>query len=377
MGCVAPPGGPEERSVVSLDRFSPPGNLTDLDGPLAAAWSDFISDRLDNEVVALVSRSPGLQPQFYNPAKLDVTGSPVPISWPAFPNIVEINFGDDPQRMFEEAERRDNQDEYLEWAAVRESGKITRVTYTCEGPEYWNFLARADPDLLVSLYGQLVGHAVPRRDLLTRGGTYIPRNRWNRQHAVHLVQPNNTLSAEINIASQATILRRHGGHDPVTDSTELIECSGFGVKERHSDPHIGDVVNQQARAGCSVTLEDPIALYLEALPDPADLGVRKPDGTAAGKNYWRLERGDPDHILRAVFEVPAGETVNGAPFTVGDMTVEGDPIEFGGQIVKGGVGLRVKLTGVIGKSGVFRNPSFPCPGQPFSALGPGPASRQA
>jgi len=363
--------------VVTLDRFGAPGNLTDLDEPLAAAWSDFISDRLDNEVAALVQEHPGLQPQFYNATKLDVTATPAPISWPAFPNIVEINFGDDPRRMFEEAESRDNQDEYLEWVATRENGTITRVTFTCEGPEYWNFIAQADPDLLVSLYGQLVGEAVPRNELLTPGGTYIRRNRRNLEHAVHLVQPNNTLSAEINISAQATLLRRNGGHDPVTDPIELIGCSGFGVKERHSDPHIGDVVNQRARAGCSVTLADPIALYLDALPDPADLGIRKPDGTAPGDDYWRLERGDPDHILRAVFEVPAGETANGAPFTVGDMTIEGDPIEFGGQIVKGGAGLRVKLTGLIGKQGVFRNPTFPCPGQPFSAMGPGPSSRQA
>lgn len=363
--------------MVTLDRFGAPGNLTDLDEPLAAAWSDFISDRLDNEVAALVQEHPGLQPQFYNATKLDVTATPAPISWPAFPNIVEINFGDDPRRMFEEAESRDNQDEYLEWVATRENGTITRVTFTCEGPEYWNFIAQADPDLLVSLYGQLVGEAVPRNELLTPGGTYIRRNRRNLEHAVHLVQPNNTLSAEINISAQATLLRRNGGHDPVTDPIELIDCSGFGVKERHSDPHIGDVVNQRARAGCSVTLADPIALYLEALPDPADLGIRKPDGTAPGDDYWRLERGDPDHILRAVFEVPAGETANGAPFAVGDMTIEGDPIEFGGQIVKGGAGLRVKLTGLIGKQGVFRNTTFPCPGQPFSAMGPGPSSRQA
>jgi len=362
--------------VVTLDRFSPPGNLTDLKGPLAEAWSSFISNRLDGEVAALLSGHPGLQPQFYNPAKLDVTASPAPISWPAFPNILEINFGDDPPRMFEEGERRDNQDEYLEWATTRANGKITRVAFTCEGPEYWNFIARADADLLVSLYEQIAGRSIRRQDILTQGGTYIPRNRWNRQHAVHLVQPNNTLSAEINIAAQATILRRQGGHDPVTDANELIECSGFGVKERHSDPHIGDVINQQARAGRSVTLEDPIALYLEELPDPADIGIRKPDGTPAGPEYWRVERGDAAHILRAVFEVPAGETVNGQPFTVGDMTIEGDAIEFGGQIVRVG-GLRGKLTGLVGKSGGFHNPSFPCPGQPLFALGPGPSSRQA
>ena len=38
------------------------------------------------------------------------------------------------------------QDEYLEWFAVRDAhGKIKRVQFTCEGPDYWDFLARHDP----------------------------------------------------------------------------------------------------------------------------------------------------------------------------------------------------------------------------------------
>jgi hypothetical protein len=361
--------------VPLIQQFSAPGNLKDLDGPLAGAWSDFVSSRLDTEVAGLLQGHPGLQPQFFNPARLDVSGTATPISWPAFPNIIEINFGDDPQEMFVQGEERANQDEYLEWAGTRENGKITKIAFTCEGPEYWSFIARNDPDLLVRLYSDIAGEAVPRKDLLTAGGTYRPQNIWNRRHAVHLVQPNNTLGAEVNIAAQATLLRRHAGHDPVTDPVELIECSRFGVKDRHSDPHIGDVVNQQARAGRSVTLQDPIALYIEELPHPGDLGIRRPDGTGPGMEYWRLERGNPEHILRAVFEVPAGETANGAPFVVGDLTIEGDPLAFGGQIVK--AGLRVMLTGVIGKSEIFHNPSFPCPGNPFMALAPGPHSRNA
>jgi hypothetical protein len=358
--------------VAPVQQFSAPGHLKDLDGALAQGWSDFISRSLDTEVTRLHA-NPGLAPQFYNPATLDVSGTPAPISWPAFPNLVEIQLGDDPQQMFAAGEERDNQDEYLEWAVVTENGKIRKIAFTCEGPEYWTFIARHDPDLLVSLYSDIVGQPVPRTDLLAANGAYRPQNKWNLQHAVHLIQPNNTLSAEINIAAQATILRRHAGHDPVTDAIELINCSRFGVADRHSDPHIGDVINQQARAGRSVTLQDPIALYLQELPDPGDLGIRKPDGTAANRDYWRLERGTPDHILRAVFEVPAGETVNGAPFVVGDMTIEGDPIGFGGRIVK--AGLRVMLTGVIGKSGVFHNPTFPCPGDPGPALVPSSHAR--
>jgi hypothetical protein len=362
---------------MKVERFSLPGNLTDFDGPLAQAWSDLISERLDKEAARLLQQNPGIQSQFYNPAKLDVSGTATPISWPAFPNIVEIKFRDDPQRMFEEADRRDNQDEYLEWSVIKQNGKIKRIMFTCEGPEYWDFIAENNPDLLVALYTKIVGQPVPKKDLLTPNGSYSHRNKWNMQHAVHLVQINNTLKAEINIAAQATVLRRHDGHDPVTDPIELIDCSGFGARERNSDPHIGDIVNQKARAGCSVTLENPIALYIESLPKSTTLQWRKPDGTLVG-DYWKLDskRGDKDHIVRAVYEVPPGELANGQPFVVGDIKIGGDPIEFGGQVAR--AALHIKLTGIIGKEGVFHNSSFPCPGGGrFAALGQSPNSRKA
>jgi hypothetical protein len=181
---------------------------------------------------------------------------------------------DDPQEMFRQAESRDNQDEYLEWAVMRQGGKITKVMFTCEGPEYWSHIA-GDKTLLTKLYSDIVGQQVPQSELLTAGGTYAPRNSFNMNHAIHLIQPNNTLRAEINIASQATIIRRHGGHDPVTNPNELINCSGFGDADRHSDPHIGEVVNDVARQGCSLTLQDPIGLYIDGLPHPTnDLGIK-------------------------------------------------------------------------------------------------------
>ena len=325
--------------------------------------------RLDREVAALTQFSPGLQPQFYNPSKLDVSGTLHPISWPAFPQIIEIKFGDDQQEMFRQGELRNNQDEYLEWAVLTQNGKITKVMFTCDGPEYWKFIADNDKALLVKLYSEIAGQAVPQADLLTTGGAYFPRNKWNTQFAVHLVQINNTLRAEINIASQATILRRHGTDDPVTDPIELINCSRFGDPDRHSDPHIGDEVNTAARQGCSVTLQDPIALYLESLPHPTnDLNIKKSGGGMVGPEYWTLARGDQDHILRAIFQAPPGQPA------VGDLEIRGTKITHGGQIVR--EGLRVKLTGVVGKSGVFHNHTFPCPGEQFAVAGSRQASRR-
>jgi hypothetical protein len=347
--------------MAKISQFAPPGNVTDLSAPLAASWSTKISGFLDQEVSSL-STNHGLQPQFYNPSKLDVSGTPTPISWQAFPQIIELRFGDDLQEMFRQAESRDNQDEYLEWAVIRQDGKITKVMFTCEGPEYWKHVA-GDKTLLTKLYSDIVGQQVPQSELLTADGTYAPRNSFNMKHAVHLIQRNNTLEAEIDIAAQATIIRRHGNHDPVTDLNELINCSGFGVADRHSDPHIGEVVNGVARQGCSLTLLNPIGLYIDGLPHPTnDLGIKKPGGGAVGPDYWTPVRGDSDHILRAVFAAPMGQPA------VGDLEIGGKKIEFGGQIVKAGRGMKVKLTGVVGRPGVFHNHSFPCPGGGFAPL---------
>src|SRR4051812_15879730 len=113
--------------MLLVTQFHAPANLTDFDGARAKAWADWGSGQIDAEVSSLLQENSGVQPQFYNASKLDVSGTPAPISWPAFPNKVEIDFGDDPEQMFEQAESRNNQDEYLEWATIKQDGKITRV----------------------------------------------------------------------------------------------------------------------------------------------------------------------------------------------------------------------------------------------------------
>src|SRR4051812_41833187 len=54
------------------------------------------------------------------------------------------------------------QPEYCEWFTEREQGRLTRVTFTCESPEYWRFLAEQDPDLslIARLYSERLGRTV-------------------------------------------------------------------------------------------------------------------------------------------------------------------------------------------------------------------------
>src|SRR5207253_2786947 len=59
------------------------------------------------------------------------------------------------------------QDEYLEWVVQRDDdGVISAIDFTCEGPEYWETIADEDPDLLLTLYGEISGHrSIDPRDL--------------------------------------------------------------------------------------------------------------------------------------------------------------------------------------------------------------------
>jgi hypothetical protein len=53
----------------------------------------------------------------------------------------------------------------------------------------------------------------------------------------------------------------------LTDSNDLICCSGYGEPNRNSDPTIGSSVNAQARAGNWVSLRDPVGLYISRIDD--------------------------------------------------------------------------------------------------------------
>ena len=91
------------------------------------------------------------------------------------------------------------------------------------------------------------------------------------------------------------------------------------------DPRVILDIGALARKGLSITLREPIGLYITGYDDT---GWTKPDGSPVG-NYWQIVRGSPGQILRLEYAVPAG-----AGFVVGDIHIGGRPIEFGGQIAE-------------------------------------------
>jgi hypothetical protein len=331
---------------MTLASFSPPGNLDDLDAAGQADWSTWVSQAV-NAAIAGRTDHPNDSPraQFYN---LTSTGTgpdakTQDVTWIAFPRQVALQSVSDHQRWSRADASRDVQDEYCEWSVTRrpEDRKITRVTFTCEGPEYWEILAASSPDKVVALYQEYVNPAVQREDLFDSKGHYIRRNRWNTDTlngAMHLVQDANTLGAEIELAAAATIVRVIHGRE-LTGEQELIACSQYGVPARNSDPHIGGVVNGIARLKADIALADPVGLYFN---DLATAGWATPDGSDA-KAYWTLSRGSQDHPVRAVYEVPPDKS-----FAVGDITINGTPIAFGAQIVDF---ISMKLTAVACRFG--------------------------
>jgi hypothetical protein len=333
-------------------RFNPPGFLTDLDSSGAEAWSAWISAQLDRARSAdgsdegLTNFGPRLQ--FFNPSVSppDTDAVERDIEWSAFPRIVQLQSSTEKQRWRAADSSRDLQDEYCEWSVARDpsSGKVVGVTFTSEGPEYWKYLARVQPDTVLALYQQHIGPQVKRSDLFPNG-KYDPRNRWNSSTvngAMHLIQRNNTLSAEIELAAAASIVRMADGR-LVTDAQELIDCGAYGQRERHSDPFIGSVVNELAREKADVTLANPVGLYIAGL---SVAGWRTPDASDP-MDYWTITRGTKEKALRAVYEVPASKG-----FVVGDIRIGTRTIQFGAQIADF---ITIKLTGLatrIGRSTV-------------------------
>ena len=253
-------------------------------------------------------------------------------------------------------------DEYCEWYVHRDAdGHIRRITFTSEAPEYWRFLAsgtraffedddersrivEGDMDLVTELYREHVDPAVTGDDLLWpydvasydvvdrkwylygRAGTYNPFNKWTTTRgSMHLTHPANTLWGEFKVAARAAVLRRTTDGDPVDDAEDVVCCSGFGDPNRSSDPTIGAAVNELVRDGLSVSLADPVGLYLAGINLDAFQG---PDGGQV-QGAWTVDRGDGERqmAVRATFAPPPG-----AVYAVDQMRASGTPIGYGGQV---------------------------------------------
>lgn len=358
--------------MITRKKLSPPANIADfnLDSPLSEKWSDKLSTQFGSEIETLIKEQnvTSSQINFFNPlvppeGQIGVSH----ITWGGFPNVLTAGHGRqealriaDRLESFTEVQDSDGnkitfnfrpQDEYLEWVIKRDepTGKIKEIVFTCEGPEYWETLS-VDSELLLSLYQKYAGPEVKLGDLqhtqdlyplkmndslepVIKKGDYNRWNKWNLSSAIHLTHPSNTLFAEINLAARSTILRKRGD-TPITDAHDLICCSGYGAPNRDSDPTIGSSANSAVRDGNWVSLHDPVGIYIDGI-DPSQFS--KPDGSAIldfANEYWNTIRSSDDGkmILRASVKVPDNEMFNGKPLLLGDLLVNGEALQYGGQV---------------------------------------------
>jgi hypothetical protein len=116
--------------------YKPPGYVTDIEDrrSLLAKWSRLVDQVVETAVLSTKAdeRSKGKPVQFYNAAReSDTPVRPATVKWLAFPKNL-----DGTANKWEEADKRENQDEYCEWEVKRNAaGELVSVTFTTEVPE--------------------------------------------------------------------------------------------------------------------------------------------------------------------------------------------------------------------------------------------------
>ena len=308
--------------MVLVMRFDTPASLRDLPvgSPFYDDWHTFLATAL--HTTAGTGTATG---EFYDASEVDVNVlAERALVWMAFPRQVLVAHRDDRRAAFVEADAdvaaRNPQNEYCEWHVTRNAaGKITKVVFVTESPEYWSRLWAADRATVVQLYRNLVDPAVTEADLRVGGpgSAYNKFNLFNTTNGiVHLIQGINTLSAALGLA-QGSI---HTG--AARDGYETPPPGGLRTSV---DPRVIFDIGALARTGLSLTLRDPIALYITGYDDT---GWTKPDGSPVD-DYWTIRRGSAGRILRLEYQVPPG-----TGFVVGDIHIGGRRIEWGGQIAE-------------------------------------------
>ncbi|KNG87654.1 hypothetical protein ANOM_004148 [Aspergillus nomiae NRRL 13137] len=274
-------------------RHEPPGNLSDLTGDSKDKWSKgYICHWMQGEIKA-------------DPRVVGAGRTPLTQFFDG--TVTPFNQQDKPLP----DSSRVVQDEYLEWSVSRGprkyTGDIYSVTFSAEGPEYWQLLAsfqkgdflKLTRDFNSGFTSQMSDSDFFLTDPMTKNEVYNPGNQWNLLSITgtiaHLIQAKNTLSAGIDIGVQARVIRKDDQGNVIEDKDDLINCSKYGNPGRNSDPTIGKAINDLACKGASLTVAEPAALY-----------IRNFDTRNFQFHVFQWQRGDisTKHGLRIKFEVP-------------------------------------------------------------------------
>jgi hypothetical protein len=311
-----------------VTRYDTPAGLRDVPegSSFYDAWHGYV-----NGAVSAFSGSPWIDPVLVDADVVTVRT----LSWIGFPRAtLTVDRRDDRAQGFADAEQaeeagppkqwRPKQFEYFEWYTTRDAtGKVTKVAFSTETPQYFVELAKVDKERVVALYQEHVDPAVQWTELVDADGTYDPFNRWTTIDGImHYVNGINLLHLAIGLAQRGAKLTFVGGPGlaPARDNFE------FPIQETNAaDDYIPREVAGLGRSGFDITVREPVGLYIDGWDDT---GWTKPDGSPVG-DYWRITRGRPGAVLRLEYEVPYEEG-----FVVGDILIGGRPVLHGGQLAE-------------------------------------------
>lgn len=244
------------------------------------------------------------------------------VDWRAFPLTAGVS--DDKI----DAERLRFQDEYVEWMVEKKAGKLSKVTFTTEFPEYYEAFASVGLEEVQSAIEDVMPGAAPteeeifgpgfRADAaspLARARTFrarLPENPWNNggKGILCLRQSFNTLDALFNLLTECGVPRSSG-----TPEATCGLVGGACGPGRSSDPAVCTLSQQAARAQVGFTLRDPAGVRILKLE-----GVWKRDGQtidindpSANQGLWIVSRNG----RRGVLTVPATLTLDDAALVTG------------------------------------------------------------
>lgn len=251
--------------------------------------------------------------------QVDLTLSTV--SWLAFPRGVTGT----PTQI--DSDRLGRQDEYVEWRVERAAGKIIRVTFTTEFPEYYEALAAVGLAALQAGVQAVTGQAPSETDLFGPGFStnaatplarqrqfraFAGRNPWNngQRDILFLTQQFNTLGALFNLLGHCGVENL-----AVPDAAVCDQVGGFCGSARNSDPVVCLAAQTLVRNRGGFSLADPPGVTILSLD-----GIWKLDGNqfdindpATNLGIWQVTRNG----RRAALDVRAGLTMGDDPVTSG------------------------------------------------------------
>ena len=213
------------------------------------------------------------------------------------------------------------------------------------------------PKTVLELYRTHISPDVQPADLVGKDGTYNKYNQWNTKlGCMHLQQPADTAGAAVSICGSSTVQltdwlgRRYAGKQQLMQAKDG-NYPGAVSPMRGSDPSITQGLYEICAPGqgAKVTLTDPIGVYM----DDVDVsGWAAPDGTPLKREaVVALVRGTPGAAMRYSVRAPEG-----CGYVLGDCTVGGRPIEYGGQVVKNSITAYLRVS-------TYRAPTSPPPVQ--------------